>query len=231
MLDRDLLKSGGRGDRTASSVARALTLTSLRQLDGRRKGQLVQFLSEAQLIGASFRPMDGIDSVFAVSSPITLEGADLRGAVFAGLSLFAADLSDTDLRNAHFDDAQLKFVDLQGANLRDASFDRASLESVYFFAARLDRASFQETTLTVGELAETASTVALARYSWKGHWLRRSITGNTSPRRDIADRSGVVDPSLPVDGVGGGHAGFLTTPTHPQLAITCATGPIPKPPM
>src|SRR3954447_19843647 len=48
MLNKKLLSS--RPDDSVRSVARTLTLTTLRRLDGARKGEVVRFLHEARLI-------------------------------------------------------------------------------------------------------------------------------------------------------------------------------------
>jgi hypothetical protein len=65
------------------SVARTITLTTLRRLDGARKGEVVQFLQESRLIDVS-------------GSPLPLAGANLTGADLRG-----ADLTDADLTGAY----------------------------------------------------------------------------------------------------------------------------------
>ena len=69
MLQRKLLRS--RVGSEEQVLARTLTLTALRRLDGERRGLLVRFISEARLIR---RPRPKVD----------LAGADLRRAALEG---------------------------------------------------------------------------------------------------------------------------------------------------
>src|SRR5438552_13091567 len=79
-----LLHEGLRESQANASVriiARAKTLAGLSQLDGERKGTLVRFLYEAQLIGVD--PPNRI---------VSLRGADLSGANLEGTKLTGVDL-------------------------------------------------------------------------------------------------------------------------------------------
>jgi hypothetical protein len=69
ILDKGLGRS--EKDVEIRAVARARTLTVLRSLDGKRKGQVVRFLYEADLLGWEPQETEPI---------IKLHGADLRGA-------------------------------------------------------------------------------------------------------------------------------------------------------
>ena len=76
MLDRQLLKRpklDAPNIDAPNNVARTLTLTTLRQLDGERKGEVVRFLAQAGLL-------EGDRS----SARVVLEDADLRGAKLSG---------------------------------------------------------------------------------------------------------------------------------------------------
>jgi uncharacterized protein YjbI with pentapeptide repeats len=147
-------------------VARAATLTTLRRLDGPRKGEVVRFLYEARLL----RLRRGLGVA------ISLEGADLSGVDLAGVRFgapkFPVLLTGSDLHGARFDDSSLDHVnfalfkpviaapaDLRGASfngaaisdsnfgdvdLRGASFYRATLSGVNFRSADLRGATFQE---------------------------------------------------------------------------------------
>ena len=110
------------------AVARARTLTVVRELDGKRKGLLLRFLTQLDLIrgealvslggadlrGADLRDADlsGADLIFA-----DLFGADLSGASLSGASMIGADLFNADLSGA----------DLSGADLSDANLSRAEV--------------------------------------------------------------------------------------------------------
>jgi uncharacterized protein YjbI with pentapeptide repeats len=70
MLDRNLLRS--RRGTNVRAVARTLTLTALRRVDGERRGLVVRFLNEARLL-------DSRDPKVYLANA-SLENAQLRGA-------------------------------------------------------------------------------------------------------------------------------------------------------
>jgi uncharacterized protein YjbI with pentapeptide repeats len=104
-------------------VARGEVLTALRQLDGERKGLLIQFLSEAGLI--SIKPMD--NKVIILLDNADLEGASLSGAGLEGASLRSANLRGAQLNDAHLPHADLTGADLNGTNLSHADLSGANL--------------------------------------------------------------------------------------------------------
>ncbi len=110
MIDKGLRKSA-EGDESRI-VARTITLAVLQQMDGRRKGFVVQFLQESQLISGTNQVID-------------LDGADLRGANLEyaslwGANLQGANLREANLRNAYLIDANLRYANLEAANFQDA---------------------------------------------------------------------------------------------------------------
>ncbi len=114
------------------SVARAETLAALRQLDGERKGLLLQFLSEADLLvqgprGDAIIPLKGAD----------LSRADLKGASLFGANLFEANLSYANLEEANLTNANLNWADLKGANLYNANFTNTTLIGANLLGARI----------------------------------------------------------------------------------------------
>jgi uncharacterized protein YjbI with pentapeptide repeats len=101
-------------------VARTATLTAVRRLDGRRKGEVIRFLAEAGLLNYPIAEGDA-----DLHHPIVnLADADLHGANLANARLHNVTL-DGDLRGARFDNANMERVSFAGADLRGASFDRA----------------------------------------------------------------------------------------------------------
>ena len=112
------------------AVARARTLSALSQLDANRKGLLIQFLYEAQLIQIKHTIIDlsnadlsganlaRADLTGAHLARANLTGADLAGAMLIRASLWKADLSGTDLSGVDLSEA-----DLSGAILKDANLD------------------------------------------------------------------------------------------------------------
>jgi uncharacterized protein YjbI with pentapeptide repeats len=136
-------------------TARARTLTALRGLDSQRKGILLQFLYEANLIGFNEGTQDSktgkniwkrhpaiiqlsdadLSETLLESFPF-LEGVDLRftnlgrghlsGAFLNGANLFGANLEGTDLSYAVLEDTYLG-PDLRGVNLVGADLRGANL--------------------------------------------------------------------------------------------------------
>ncbi|MBK6770522.1 MAG: pentapeptide repeat-containing protein [Ardenticatenales bacterium] len=114
LLDNELRNS--QLDSEVRHVARARTLTVLRQLAGDRKREVVQFLSESGLI----------QSTDDTSPVISLRGS----------SLVLADPSTTKLHGVEFDTADISFADLRGADLRAATLRRTDLTGVDFTAPK-----------------------------------------------------------------------------------------------
>jgi hypothetical protein len=102
----------------AQNLARARTLTTLRRLDGGRKGIVLRFLSYAGLINRDPHPIVNLAGA-------DLSGADLKdfgpgGADLAGVNLSGADLSNANLSGAYLAGANLSNARLIGTNLRFA---------------------------------------------------------------------------------------------------------------
>lgn len=162
---------------SAQAVARALTIGALRQLDGRRKGLVVEYLSDAGLIDSRDPKVD-------------LTGADLQHAVLT--SLERADLEGADLRWAHFEHSHVGYVDvgrshpalvLDGADLRHASFRRAGVFDASFYGADLRDADFSGAELGSApdphEQRHVASqTIQFARSDMRGTRFRRTRLGD-----------------------------------------------------
>lgn len=111
------------------AVAHAQTFMALRTLDGPRKGVLVQFLKESQLINRD-KPI------------ISLDLADLTSA-----SLSSADLSGTGLQGANLRDADLRYADLRDSNLRAAVLSNTDLRNSDLRAAVLNNANLHNSDL------------------------------------------------------------------------------------
>jgi hypothetical protein len=107
-------------DDVKRSIGRARTLAVLRQLDGARKGLLLRFLYESNLVGE----VDGKE-------------ADSRGAI---VDLFGAYLGWAKLSTADLRGANLHEVDLRGADLHRAILHRADLEGAVLHKADLSGA-------------------------------------------------------------------------------------------
>jgi Pentapeptide repeats (8 copies) len=150
LLDKGLATAGP--SLPVRRIARSSTLTAVRQLDGDRKGILLQFLYESDLIRGfgpiiSLRRADlrdaslsGVNLSGADLSDADLSGANLRFTLLQGIVLSGANLSGADLRfalflshadliGANLSGADLRSADLRGADLRSAYLERADLTS------------------------------------------------------------------------------------------------------
>ncbi len=122
-------------DSEVRTLARARTRTVLTRLDGNRKGSVVQFLYEADLINKN-HPVVSLSDVRL--SGADLSGADLSGADLSGVELSDADLSDgADLSDADLSGANLRKADLGGANLSGADLGGAELQLAVLSGADL----------------------------------------------------------------------------------------------
>ncbi len=144
-------------------VARAQVLSTLRQLDGARKGLLVRFLSQAGLV---------TDTVNGNNVIIDLTGANLadadlgsttptlnllqdRGLITIPLNnvdLTDARLADADLRGGNLRGASLTEANLGGADLTVANLSDADLGGADLIGARLDDANLRSASLDLAEL-------------------------------------------------------------------------------
>jgi hypothetical protein len=136
-------------------VIRTMTLTVLRRLDGGRKGIVVQFLFESDLISSHFYKEDlakvnrlTVRLKGADLSHVNLSHASLNGAKFARSILSSANLSHAylcgaDFRKTNLIGAKLDGAWLIGANLLEADFSCAEgltkeqLEKAYLCFTKL----------------------------------------------------------------------------------------------
>ncbi len=146
LLDYDLRKSEGIRNEVRS-VARTRTLAVLRNLDGKRKGQLIKFLHESELI-------IGVDPL------IDLRGADLREVDLQGAFLLKANMSEADFQYADLRESNLKGAnlwrsDLSHANLSKAHLSGAKISEAKLFDADMSQSVLGGTDLTASELNQT----------------------------------------------------------------------------
>jgi uncharacterized protein YjbI with pentapeptide repeats len=141
------------------NVVRARTLSILRRLggDGYRKGSVMQFVAEAEVISKlkldlSFANLNGADLWFA-----NLGGADLRFAEFKGAFLSGADLSNAELRfaelrGAFLGEADLSNANLWGTDLSSTDLSSADISGAYLGAANLSGANLKDANLSGADL-------------------------------------------------------------------------------
>lgn len=161
LLIEGRLHAGGNRGSSVRSVAQARTLALLRSVDGRHRGEAVQFLYDSGLVGpsrivelrrADLRKAQLSGAVLTKAhfwqanlSGADLAGANLNGADFwlsnlKGARLAGACLRRTHLGGANLTGADLRGADLTGANLRDAILDGADLTNATVTAEQLSRA-------------------------------------------------------------------------------------------
>jgi uncharacterized protein YjbI with pentapeptide repeats len=143
-------------DTPVEVLATTLTASALAQLDGRRKGEVLRFLSSSGLIEASGGRLPRV----------RLDGSDLREVVARNQSLISVDLTGANLRGAdlrntdlgthvagygpQFASAALDKADFRGASINYANFDDADLSG-----ADLSRTLIGETTFRSSCLNDT----------------------------------------------------------------------------
>jgi hypothetical protein len=134
VLDRRLLRSRLKAD--VRNIARTITLTTVRRLDGPRRGLVVRFLGDASLLrsdefgGApvvvSFADLQHAELAEANLSKAILSKANLGGAILSKADLGGADLRKANLSSADLRRAALGGADLHGANVLGADFRGAT---------------------------------------------------------------------------------------------------------
>jgi len=160
----DLMTRTGRATADTQTLAQTETLVVLRRLDGVRKGLVVQFLIEADLMdrggAGESRPLpDAPHRVKSCGGPrqpscrrsglsVSMSGADLREAVMpsavGGLEeAFAVSPAGRPLApGVSFDRADLRNADFHGLTLPRVTFGSADLRGADFSDARLLWTSF-----------------------------------------------------------------------------------------
>ena len=141
LLEKDLRDSDK--DSEVRTLARARTLTALRRLDPGRKGELIQFLVEADLV----------QSVEGRAPLITLRNANLSEtnvseANLSGADLSEANLTDADLSHANLSETNLSEANVSEANLAGADLSEADVSDADLSEAELNHAILSETTLS-----------------------------------------------------------------------------------
>ncbi|WP_288124670.1 pentapeptide repeat-containing protein [Microcystis sp. LE19-131.1A] len=138
-------------------TAQALTLSVLEQLDGKRKGKVITYLAESQLIT--------VDNNSPSTEPeINLYGANLKGMVLndvdqvetvdkkpLGVVIDKADITNSNIKNVKL---------FEGSQLRESDFSQANLTDVYFTGADMQGAKFIKSQMTNVDLSNTNLTSA-----------------------------------------------------------------------
>src|SRR6266699_1972389 len=151
-------------------IARVRTLTLLPRLDGKRKGSVLQFLQESNLI---VRDKPIVDLNGADLSHVELELPNQSSGPLRRANLSLIDLHGADLSQAYLQWANLSHADLRGANLQEASLWAADLSHTDLRYANLQRADLNTTILEGTNLITTT----LSEADLRGSVLRGIILG------------------------------------------------------
>lgn len=159
------------------SIARTRTLTILRNFNGVRKSQLIQFLYESALIGKitengafeeiidlSFADLQYIELAYGKLDGINLPKTNVRNSNFEYASLIGANFYLSDL-----DDSNFSYAKLMGANLH------AGLKRVNLVGANLEKANLKSATLYGAKLWHTTfkgANLQHANFIFKNLFLR-----------------------------------------------------------
>jgi uncharacterized protein YjbI with pentapeptide repeats len=168
----ELLQAGLRTsepDDETRHIARVQTLATLRQLDGERKGWLLRFLYESNLIGK--HPV-------LVLRGADLDGADLRGADLSGANLGGASLAQAHLQGTNLSWAMLHGARLAGAVLHGAHLVLADLREADLRGAKLQGANLSWAKLRGARLDDATQLDAKWRIVW-------SIVNHGGVERDL----------------------------------------------
>ena len=138
------------------ALTEATTLAFLDEpnLDGNRKGQVVSFLSQMELVNREIiygplRLEDREPTVRLIKANLSgadlretnLINTDLRGARLNGARLNHSDLDSARLSEARLGDAELSFANLRSADLRSADLNGARLNHTDLRGANLNGAN------------------------------------------------------------------------------------------
>jgi uncharacterized protein YjbI with pentapeptide repeats len=144
------------------SVARSITLNAARQLDPERRGQLIKFLYENDLIGFCKSKQDGkilsgseSKSCQKVEEIVSLRGVKLsRAKIDSSLSLRGANLEGINLIGAVMTpDVFLQSANMHTAKLINADLSKSLLDSATMTFAELQTANLSESTLRNTDLS------------------------------------------------------------------------------
>src|SRR5829696_5793639 len=116
-------------DSDVASLARARTLTALTRLDSDRRFDVVQFLTETNLVQGNDGEAPAVSLGGARLSDMRIAFAPWSGADLRRANLSRTDLTSTDLSNAALFDANLTHANLTNANLTGADLTDADLSN------------------------------------------------------------------------------------------------------
>jgi len=159
LIEKDLIRQSNVAHNpiveSASDVIRARTLSVLRSFsqDGERKGSVIFFLIETDVLHKLKVSLSDSQLAGAKLAAGDLSEADLAGADLTRAYLKYANLSKADLGAANLTEANLRAANLVGANLNGALLSGANLSRANLSGALLIGANLSFTNLTEANLS------------------------------------------------------------------------------
>ena len=134
---------------TLGQIAKALTISTLKELDAKRNKIVTIFLYETELVQDSDNLFDNELNILYEAN---LENANLGSSFFKNANLKNANLSNADLENANLENANLENANLENANLKNANLKNANLRNSSLINSNLNNTIFDGTNLNKSDL-------------------------------------------------------------------------------
>jgi len=144
-------------EQQANAEDLALSLR-LRQDAGRRKGLVIRFLIESNVLKSKIPAPDAADATASSDRvSVSLAGANLADATLNGAHLSGADLNGAHLNGANLSLADLSGAHLSGTNLNGTNLSRANLNGAHLNGAELIGAHLNGANVTNEQLNQSAN--------------------------------------------------------------------------
>ena len=131
-------------DSTERSIARNKTLTTVRELDGVRKGKLFEFLFDSKLISIENCIVDLSSADFSntVLNNYIFEKIVLKHVNFLGSNLNGIFIIDSNISISNFNKSNLENMSFSGSSINRCTFNKSNLSSTYFDGAKITNSYF-----------------------------------------------------------------------------------------
>ena len=150
------IREDNQDDSPVKEVARSLTTTILRRLEGdqERQNRVIYFLRDTELSSHLLQlcKLDNANLSGVNLSGVNLSGANLSGTDLSEAILKSANLSGANLEQANLSGATLEQANLEQANLREANLSGAILQGAYLKEAYLKEVDLSGANLTEANL-------------------------------------------------------------------------------
>lgn len=125
----------------SKTLARTRTLVALENLDGERKGQILQFLYESNLINEKkIVDLNGANFQESELKNIVLRKATINGVYFKNSNLSNSHLENANLTSCDFEKSNLSYSSLDNTNLSYTNLTSCKLTNLDLTSANLEGA-------------------------------------------------------------------------------------------